>query len=123
MLLDASALLAYILREPGATEIEHVLESGVWVSAVNLAEVTRVLARRQAHPVDPLTLIAQLNLLVLPFGPRELREFTMFSLLQGQLSLADRICLATAKAHGLPVLTGDRAWAELGLSIDIKLIR
>ncbi len=29
------------------------------------------------------------------------------------LSLGDRACLATARSHGLPVLTADQAWAKL----------
>jgi PIN domain nuclease of toxin-antitoxin system len=39
------------------------------------------------------------------------------------LSLADRACLALAMREGLPVLTGDRAWATLDLGVDVVLIR
>ncbi len=37
------------------------------------------------------------------------------------LSLVDRACLALDKA--LPVLTADRAWSELGLDIEIQVVR
>jgi hypothetical protein len=39
------------------------------------------------------------------------------------LSLGDAACLATAAVLRLPVLTADRAWAGLGLELDIRLIR
>jgi ribonuclease VapC len=39
------------------------------------------------------------------------------------LSLADRACLSLALQLGLPVLTGDRIWAELALPLQIQLLR
>jgi ribonuclease VapC len=39
------------------------------------------------------------------------------------LSLGDRACLTLAIERNLSVLTADRAWAGLGLPIDIHLIR
>ncbi len=41
------------------------------------------------------------------------------------LSLGDRLCLALACREGMPVLTTDRAWKDVGpvLGIDIRLIR
>lgn len=39
------------------------------------------------------------------------------------LSLGDRFCLSLAARLALPVLTTDRAWADLDLGIDIRLVR
>lgn len=39
------------------------------------------------------------------------------------VSFADRACLALAIETRLPVLTTDRVWAELGLDVEIRLIR
>jgi PIN domain nuclease of toxin-antitoxin system len=39
------------------------------------------------------------------------------------LSLGDKACLALGKATGYPILSADRAWAELGLGLEIQLIR
>lgn len=39
------------------------------------------------------------------------------------LSLADRACLALALEKSLPVLTADRAWQQLQLEVDIRVVR
>jgi ribonuclease VapC len=39
------------------------------------------------------------------------------------LSLADRACLALGRLNRLPVLTTDRAWRSLRLSVKIEVIR
>lgn len=39
------------------------------------------------------------------------------------LSLADRLCFALAAAFQAPVLTADRAWVDLDLGVEVKLIR
>ncbi len=39
------------------------------------------------------------------------------------LSLGDRLCLALALRLELPVLTADRAWAEVAHGVDVQLVR
>jgi PIN domain nuclease of toxin-antitoxin system len=39
------------------------------------------------------------------------------------LSLGDRACLALAQRLRLPVVTADRAWANLALGVTIQLVR
>jgi PIN domain nuclease of toxin-antitoxin system len=39
------------------------------------------------------------------------------------ISMGDRFCLALAEELGLPVVTGDRRWKDLGLPLDVRLIR
>ncbi len=48
-----------------------------------------------------------------------LREITR----KAGLSLGDRICLALGEQLDLPVLTADRAWAGLGLPLQVHVIR
>ncbi len=38
------------------------------------------------------------------------------------LSLADRICLALAAKEGVAVLTADRAWTNLDVDVEVRLI-
>ena len=38
------------------------------------------------------------------------------------LSLGDRACLALAQRLGLPALTTDRAWKDLSLDIEVRVI-
>jgi len=39
------------------------------------------------------------------------------------ISLGDRACLALAIELGMPVLTGDRAWRDLDIGVEIRLFR
>ena len=49
--LDASALLALLYREPGAEAVEEVLD-GAAVSAINWSEVLQTLTQRGLRPAD-----------------------------------------------------------------------
>ncbi len=54
MILDASALLVFLLREPGQERVAEVLLDGATMTTVNLAEVAAkyVLPRRQRERGD-----------------------------------------------------------------------
>ena len=39
------------------------------------------------------------------------------------LSLGDRACLALGLRLGVPVLTAERAWANLKIGVDVGIIR
>lgn len=122
--LDASALLALLLGEPGADHV-RARRVGAVISAVNYAEVlartaslcgslevARRWVDRQEVSVAPLdrdqaAVAASLVAAGKPLG----------------LSLADRCCLALALTRKLPVLTADRAWTHLDLGIQVKFIR
>ncbi len=131
LVLDASALLAYLLGEVGGLAVRDVLaDQTAVISAVNWAEVLTRLAsvgvdidevtERIASTAglgDALTIVA----LGADDGPAiaRLRQPTRHL----GLSLADRACLALAQRLELPVLTTDRAWAQLGLAVDVRLAR
>ena len=42
---------------------------------------------------------------------------------QAGLSLGDRACLSLGLRLKVPVLTADRAWKNLNLSLDVQMIR
>lgn len=77
VVLDASAILALIYREPGHEHVAAALP-GVITSTVNWAEVIATLTRR-GHP-DPVTAteaIRALGIDLAPFTPRQAVEAGM----------------------------------------------
>lgn len=122
--LDASALLAVMLEEPGAEKVRELLPGAI-VGAVNLAEVVAKLQERGAPDENIDRNIARLNLPVIPFDAAQamaagkLRARTR-SL---GLSLGDRACLALALARGLPAVTTDRGWARLDIGAEVIVAR
>lgn len=122
--LDASALLALLLAEPGADVVRQHLR-GSLMCAVNHAEVLARLVRHGKSLEDCLDRLARLELSVVPFDAH--RAALSASLLpKGAtvgLSLGDRACLSLGMARDLPVLTADRHWADLDLGVRVELIR
>ena len=125
--LDASALLAHLLAEPGGDVVRDTLAEH---AAVNWAEVLSRLASAGADPYEVAQRLASeaglgnvLTVIALEDsdGPAiaRLRAATRHL----GLSLADRACLALAQRLELPVLTTDRAWAQLQIDVEIRLAR
>jgi len=112
-LLDASALLAYLQREPGFEAVREALREGAAISAVNLAEVAGKLKARGKDPERIVRRLLAMGLEVLPFTLEEALEAGALDPLTRPLglSLGDRACLAAGKVRGLAVLTADRTWA------------
>ena len=126
LLLDASALLAYLLDEPGADMIDTRLHESA-ICSVNLGDVATRIAARGGNPRDVLEETLDSGLDVYDFTytcSLRLIEINDAERALGiTLSLGDRCCLATAMAEDLPVLTADREWARFGDVLDVRLIR
>ncbi|BFH77250.1 PIN domain-containing protein (plasmid) [Thermus thermophilus] len=124
-LLDASALLAYLQREPGFEAVREALREGAAISAVNLAEVAGKLKARGKDPERIVRRLVAMGLEVLPFTLEEALEAGALDPLTRPLglSLGDRACLAAGKVRGLAVLTADRTWAGVDLGIPVKVVR
>lgn len=128
--LDASALLALAYDEPGAGRVEPALRGGALIAAVNWAETLSRMAER-GEPVDVSvprlrTRITRIGtLLIVPFDEAQAEQVARLRMPTKSLglSLADRACLALGRLRRLPVLTTDRAWRSLHLSIKIDVIR
>jgi PIN domain nuclease of toxin-antitoxin system len=124
IVLDASAVLALVLREKGA-DVVAGLKAGSLISAVNLAEVGTLLIRDGLGDEAMRQVVRALELDVAPFDERSALAAAELRRLTGDLglSLGDRACLALAKSIGGAAVTADRSWAQLTLDIEIRLIR
>lgn len=122
--LDASALLAWLVQERGAEVVGGYLPRSV-ISAVNLAEV---LYRGQSLGRDVAALPARLGHLGLRVEPFTVDDALIATAIFAHdrrrlLSLADRCCLATAMRLGLPAVTDDHAWSTLDLGVEVVAFR
>lgn len=124
--LDASAILAYLKREPGWQTVENFLRvDECIISTVNYAEVAGKLAEN-GLPEDAIrTALDSLELKVRDFDVLlALKSGLLRPLTKALgLSLGDRACLILAQQLGLPALTADSTWETLALGIPITVIR
>ncbi len=114
VVLDASAVLALLNREPGGERVEDYLADGV-ISAVNAAEVLSKLADAGLTPGEAKESLSLLGISIVAF---ELRDAEAVAALRGHtkskgLSLGDRACLALGLRLGAVVVTAERSWAGL----------
>jgi len=124
--LDASALLALLLDEPGGEKVRALLPDAS-ISTVNLAEVVAHYARNGASkaeigevlgplPIDRIDFDADLAVacgLMLP------------ATRAAGLSLGDRACVALAKRLGVSAITADRSWSTVSeaVGVEVELVR
>ncbi len=124
VILDASALMAFLRNEPGSAIVEVALADAA-ISTVNLSEILSKAAELPGGLEAAKMVLQGLQLRVVPFEEphaelaAQLRPLTR-SL---GLSLGDRCCLALGMAEALPVMTTDREWAKLQVGININVIR
>lgn len=124
LILDASALLAWLQDEPGAASVEDSLPEAA-ISSINWSEVWQ---KALAHGVEVAGLRADLEALglrIVPFDALDAEEAARLWSAGHGLSLADRACLALGLRYQLPVWTADRAWESAGavLGVEVKVIR
>ena len=118
--LDASALLCFMFREPGAERVEPTLHEAV-VGAGNLAEVVSKLVDRGFDGAEVLADLTELGFEVAPLDRAQGEAAGLLRAVQREtpLSLGDRLCLALGIATRLPVLTADRRQAEVASAAGI----
>ena len=123
--LDASAILAVIFREPGAEKLtDEILETAI-ASTDNLAEVQTKLIQKGYDPEEAWEDALMLKEPPEPFTADQAEiAGTLVSKTQSRgLSLGDRSCLALAIALKAPVYTTEQAWRDLKLGVPIHVIR
>ena len=124
MMLDASALLAYLRGEPGS-EIVPATTGEAAISAVNYAEVVSVLTARGMPAASVRRQLSRIVLEIVTFGhaSAEAAGLLIEKTKPFGLSLGDRACLAEASLAGVPALTADHAWRGLDIGVPIQFIR
>ena len=125
--LDSSAILASLWSEPGASIVNQYAGSSI-VSSVNMAEVFTKIIDRGLSPqaesqVGLLSLASPYQ--IIPFDADQAHRCGLLRAATRSrgLSLGDRACLALAIREKATVLTANRAWGDLDLGIEIKVIR
>jgi ribonuclease VapC len=121
--LDASAVLALLLGEPGAETVADAIADGAAMSSVTHAEVGTVLLRN-GRDVNVLARVAE-QVLVEPFSVADAHAAAALVVETAGfgLSLGDRACLALATRFHATALTADSTWVQLDVGITITLIR
>ncbi len=122
--LDASAVLAYLQGEPGGEIVAKHLSSAS-IGAVNFSEVISKLNDRGLDAASVDTVLASIGLDVVAFDGMQARDAGLLraDTRRRGLSLGDRACLALARARGVPVLTAERAWADVDAGVEVRLLR
>lgn len=124
VVLDASALLAYLQNEPRSEIIDNVLSHSI-MSSVNWSEVVQKAIVKQ---IDIDGMRQELEILGLTIVPFTLEEAELTANLwkitrQYGLSLGDRACLGLGLYLNLAVYTADKVWTRLNLPIKVHCIR
>lgn len=121
--LDSSAVLALLQAESGSETVLRALPDAL-ISAVNVAEILRVLVRSGVAPTEARRAFDRLHLTIVPFGPEHAEECMEVARHAPSLSLGDCACLALARlAHASEVITADREWTRHRLGVKVTLVR
>ena len=125
IVVDASAVIAWLRREPGAEQVDAAWQDEPVISAVNLAEVLSKVGERGGDVRAAARDLRIEGLRVEAYWDEDAvatAELRLATRAQG-LSLGDRACLALAGRLGVPVLTADQQWAGTKVGVTVQLIR
>jgi PIN domain nuclease of toxin-antitoxin system len=125
IVLDASALLAVLNREPGADKLTPELLNNAVCSTVNLAEVQGKLVGRglAADEAWEAATSPIREAVAFTAGHAKIAGSLITQTRALGLSFGDRACLALGLAMRAPVYTADKSWKGLRLGIRIHIIR
>jgi PIN domain nuclease of toxin-antitoxin system len=114
VVLDASAVLAFVQGEAGSDDVEQALGDGARCGAANWSEVAqKVLAARRDWDLVR-ALLGSYGLGIEPVLAED-GEWAAGRWRRGEgLSLGDRLCLALSERLDADVLTADRTWGDDG---------
>lgn len=108
---DSSALLAYLLGEPGGVFVGQRLVRGGAVSAANWSEVMQKMSASGAW-AESRDVLLSFSIEVAAVVRDDAEQAARLWRRGSGLSLADRLCLALGNRLESDVITADRAWAD-----------
>ena len=124
VVVDSSAVLAVLQQESGREQVLAVLDHAV-LCAVNSAEIQSKLIRDGMSAHEARIALDGCVDTVLSFDAQH-ANIAAALITQTRpygLSVGDRACLALAMTLNAPVYTTDRAWAQLQVEVEIRLVR
>lgn len=125
VVIDTSAILAYVFDEPGGDMVTEAARQGTGflISAVNLAEAYAKLADKGFVEEEIDSFLAPLDLRVVPLDGALARASGLLRRrVDRAVSLGDRCCLALGMALATPVMTADRQWLRHADDLGLHLI-
>lgn len=124
VVLDASALVAWVMKERGYDTVDRILAVGVAPSSVVVETLYRAVERGHRLPRGELhAALLEMGLAVGPVTDEDAVRAAgpvASSRRAGgdrSLSLGDGLCLAVAERLGLTVTGGDQHWETLDLPV------
>lgn len=126
VVLDASAILAIMFREQGTEIVEQYLDSSeTLVSSINVSEVFAKQLELNIPIEQTIVFLGLLGIEIVDFNKESAIQAATLRKLTREwgLSLGDRACLALGQQFSCPVITADRAWGNMGLGIEVIVIR
>lgn len=124
VVLDASAVLAVLNREPGSEIVAPVFQ-GATISAVNYSEVLKKTVEFGGDTINVQQLLDRQSLNVVPFDVAHAIEAAMILPYTSGfgLSFADRACVSLGRRLGYVIFTADSCINVPKLDIEVRLIR
>lgn len=118
--IDASALLAFLLGEPGSEAVSVALTEGAYCSAVNWSEVAQKVRSKERNWDLSRALLQAYELQVEAVTEADAERAAELWRAGSGLSIADRICLAVTERLNTVVLTADKQWGDDAPVIQIR---
>ncbi len=132
-MVDASALLAWLLNERGGATINKILDLAIAPVSVIVEVLYR--AGEKGLKTPPAQILQDLESVgvssepILPIDSLRAAELIAIShkkqnsKKERSLSLGDGLCIAVAERLGLPLTGGDKYWSECDLQVEFFLFR
>lgn len=124
VIIDASALLAWLHNEHGNQVVDEILDQAI-ISSINWSEVVQKSLFRGVDINGMKEDIEALGVTIeaVNTSTAELASYIWLNNKDLGLSIADRICLALAQEKNSTVYTADKEWKKVKIDIKVQLIR